>query len=156
MIIYSYIEYQPAELLFVITSEVLCPMKINERLKVIRTFKGYSQEEMAEKLGYSLSGYAKIEHGKTSLNFSKLERIAELMGVDLQKLLGINEGNMFNVAENCTHGNLAHCTILSESQCAHELEKSHLLLQERDKEIENLKQQIEQLKEINMLLKSQK
>jgi len=134
-------------------------MKINERLKIIRKFKGYSQEEMAEKLGYSLSGYAKIEHGKTNLNFSKLERIAELMGVDLQKLLGINEGNMFNVAENCTHdnhGNLVHCTILSESQSAHELEKSHLLLQERDKEIENLKQQIEQLKEINMLLKSQK
>jgi transcriptional regulator with XRE-family HTH domain len=131
-------------------------MKIHEKLRIIRMFKGYSQEEMAEKLSYSLSGYAKIERGEVELSVNKLENIAELMGIDLQKMLGINEGNMFNVAENCTHGNLAHCTILSESQCAHELEKSHLLLQERDKEIENLKQQIEQLKEINMLLKSQK
>ncbi len=131
-------------------------MKIHEKLRIIRMFKGYSQEEMAEKLSYSLSGYAKIERGEVELSVNKLENIAELMGVDLQKMLGINEGNMFNVAENCTHGNLAHCTILSESQCAHELEKSRLLLQERDKEIENLKQQIEQLKEINMLLKSQK
>jgi len=131
-------------------------MKIHEKLRIIRMFKGYSQEEMAEKLSYSLSGYAKIERGEVELSVNKLENIAELMGIDLQKMLGINEGNMFNVAENCTHGNLAHCTILSESQCVHELEKSHLLLQERDKEIENLKQQIEQLKEINMLLKSQK
>lgn len=140
-------------------------MKIHEKLRIIRMFKGYSQEEMAEKLSYSLSGYAKIERGETDLSFNKLENIAETMGVDLQKILGLNEGNIFNVAENCTHSNhnyehtnyLAHCTvILSETQCAHELEKSHLLLQERDKEIENLKQQIEQLKEINILLKSQK
>lgn len=136
-------------------------MKIHEKLRIIRMFKGYSQEEMAEKLSYSLSGYTKIERGETDLSVNKLENIAELMGIDLRKLLSVDEGNMFNVAENCTHGNLAnnltHCTILlSETQCAHELEKSHLLLQERDKEIENLKQQIEQLKEINILLKSQR
>jgi len=131
-------------------------MKIHEKLKIIRMFKGYSQEEMAEKLSYSLSGYTKIERGETDLSVNKLENIAELMGIDLQKLLGMNEGNVFNVAENCTHSNLARVILLSETQCAHELEKAHLLLQERDKEIENLKQQIEQLKEINDLLKSKK
>jgi transcriptional regulator with XRE-family HTH domain len=139
-------------------------MKIHEKLRIIRMFKGYSQEEMAEKLSYSLSGYAKIERGETDLSINKLENIAELMGIDLQKILGLNEGNIFNVAENCTHShsnlahnNLTHCTILlSETQCAHELEKAHLLLQERDKEVENLKQQIEQLKETNALLKSKK
>ena len=131
-------------------------MKIHEKLRIIRMFKGYSQEEMAEKLSYSLSGYAKIERGEVELSVNKLENIAELMGIDLQKLLGMNEGNVFNVAENCTHSNLARVILLSETQCAHELEKAHLLLQERDKEIENLKQQIEQLKEINDLLKSKK
>jgi transcriptional regulator with XRE-family HTH domain len=131
-------------------------MQVRQKLKTMRLFKGWSQEQMAEKLGYSLSGYTKIERGKTNLSLNKLEKIAELLEMDLQKLLGVNKGNLFSVAENCTHGNLAHCTILpSENECGHELEKAHLLLHERDKEIENLKQQIAQLQEINQLLKSQ-
>ncbi len=132
-------------------------MKIHERIKIIRLFKGWSQEEMAEKLGYSLSGYTKIERGETDLNIPKLEKIAEIMGIDLEKLLGMNEANIFNLAENLTltHSNLAHhCTlVLSESQCSHELERARLLLQERDKEIEYLRQQIMQLQEINKLLR---
>ena len=35
-----------------------------------------------------------------------------------------------------------NATLLSESQCANELEKARLLLQERDKEIEYLKKMI--------------
>lgn len=132
-------------------------MKIHERIRVIRVFKGWSQEEMAEKLGYSLSGYTKIERGETDLNIPKLEKISDIMGISLEKLLGINEANIFNLAENLTltHSNLAHhCSIvLTESQCAQELEKARLLLQERDKEIEYLKQQITQLQEINQLLR---
>jgi transcriptional regulator with XRE-family HTH domain len=137
-------------------------MKVHDKLKVMRLFKGWSQEEMAEKLGYSLSGYTKIERGETDLNISKLEKISETMGIDLDKLLGMNESNVFNLAANatlnCTQNNLApHCTIiLSEAQCAHELEKCQLLLQERNKEIEQLKQQIIQLQEINALLKESK
>jgi hypothetical protein len=45
-------------------------------------------------------------------------------------------------------------TLLSESQCGYELEKSHLIIQQKDREIENLKEQIAQLKEINALLKN--
>jgi len=130
-------------------------MQVRQKLKTMRLFKGWSQEQMAEKLGYSLSGYTKIERGETNLSLNKLEKFAELLGMDLQELLGVNKGNIFTLSENCSH-NLAHCTVLpSENECGHELEKAHLLLQERDKEIENLKQQIAQLQEINQLLKSQ-
>ncbi|TAN51058.1 MAG: XRE family transcriptional regulator [Methylococcaceae bacterium] len=128
-------------------------MQVHEKLRVMRQFKGWSQEELAEKIGYSVSGYAKIEHGETDINISKLEKIAEVLGVNLQQLLGLSEGNVFNVAENC-HYNLPQGSIvLTETQCAHELEKSRLLLQERDKEIGYLKQENERLKEICALLK---
>lgn len=46
---------------------------------------------MAEKLGCSLSAYAKIERGETELNYSKLEKIAKVMELDLQQLLGLSE-----------------------------------------------------------------
>jgi transcriptional regulator with XRE-family HTH domain len=129
-------------------------MEIHEKLKILRLCKGWSQDDMAEKLGYSLNGYAKIERGETELKVDKLEKIAETVGVNLQQLLGMNEKNVFNLIDNFSsqHGNI----YLSETQCVYELEKSNLLLKERDKEIENLKQQIAQLQEINRLLKGEK
>lgn len=129
-------------------------MQIYEKLKIMRILKGWSQEELAQKLGYSVNGYARIERGETDINLAKLERIAKVMGLDLQKLLGLNEGNVFNLAENCNPTNLAQCNILlTETQCAYELEKAHLLLRERDKEISYLKEENNQLKEIIELLK---
>ncbi|MBK1642798.1 hypothetical protein CKO12_13145 [Chromatium okenii] len=129
-------------------------MHIHEKLKVMRHYKGWSQEEMAEKLGYSLNGYAKIERGETDVKVDQLSRIVEALGTDLQHFLSLNDNNVFNLVESCNHhNNNSHGNIfLTETQCAHELEKAHLLLQERDKEIENLKQQISQLKQINALL----
>lgn len=129
-------------------------MQIYEKLKVMRMLKGWSQEKLAEKLGYSLNAYARIERGETDINLRKLERIIKTMGVDLQQLLGLDERNVFNLAENCNSPNLAQCNILlTETQRAHELEKARLLLQERDKEINYLKEENKQLKEFIELLK---
>ena len=128
-------------------------MHIHEKLKVMRHYKGWSQEEMAEKLGYSLNGYAKIERGETNIKVEKLGKFAAIFGVDIEQLLNLNDKNVFNLVESCNHSNISHGNIvLTETQCGHELEKALLLLQERDKEIENLKQQISQLKQINALL----
>ena len=101
-------------------------MRLHEKLKFLRTFKGWSQEELADKLGLSVNGYAKIERGETDMNLSRQEQIAEALGVELTQLLNLNEGNVFNVIENCSN-NLSHGNIfLTETQCAHELEKAQL------------------------------
>jgi len=128
-------------------------MRTHEKLRVIRTFRGWSQDEMAEKLGYSVNGYAKIERGETQIKADKLETIAEAMGVDFKQLLDLNEKNVFNIIDNCSsqyHGNI----YLTETQCAHELEKSQLLLKEREKEIGYLKEENIRLKEIIALMKN--
>ena len=115
-------------------------MPVHKQLKAVRLLKGWSQEKMAEKLGYSKNGYAKIE------------RMAKLLDVDFQELLGMKEGNIFNV-ENWTHGNnVRYNIVLSETECAHELEKATLLLQERDKQINHLTEENAQLKKIIELL----
>lgn len=60
----------------------------------------------------------------------------------------------------CPNAKLIHAQsgsiVLSETECAHELEKSQLLLGERNKEIKLLKQQITHLQETNALLKASK
>jgi transcriptional regulator with XRE-family HTH domain len=130
-------------------------MQIHEKLRVMRQCKNWTQEELAEKLGWSVKGYAKIERGEVGVKLDKLAKVAEVFGVDIQEFVDTKEKTVFNFAENCTQqGNNIHCIVLSETQCAHELEKAQLLLQERNREIENLKQQIAQLQEINTLLRS--
>ncbi len=128
-------------------------MKTHEKLRAIRVLNDWSQDEMAEKLGYSVNGYAKIEQGKTQIKADKLAQIAEILGMDFQQLLDLNEKNVFNTIEHFSsqYGNI----YLTETQCAHELEKSQLLLKERDKEINGLNEQIAQLKEIITLMKKQ-
>jgi len=128
-------------------------MPVHKQLKAVRLLKGWSQEKMAEKLGYSKNGYAKIERGEAGVNLAKIERMAKLLDVDFQELLGMKEGHIFNVVENCTHahGN-RYNIVLSETECAHELEKATLLLQERDKQINHLTEENAQLKKIIELL----
>ncbi|MEY4768695.1 MAG: hypothetical protein RL637_1334 [Pseudomonadota bacterium] len=135
-------------------------MEVHEKIRVMRLFKGLTQQKMADELGYeSVHGYAKLERGEIDPTIGKLKEVAKVLNVTLQDLLGLNQANIVNVAERSL--NWMHCnndwqnvTLLSESQCGYELEKSHLIIQQKDREIENLKEQIAQLKEINALLKN--
>ncbi len=44
-------------------------MKFHEKIRFMRQSKNWSQEDMADKLGMSVAGYAKIEQGRTDANF---------------------------------------------------------------------------------------
>lgn len=43
-------------------------MVSNEKIRVLRKMNQLSQEEMAEKMNMSRSGYAKLERGESNLN----------------------------------------------------------------------------------------
>lgn len=50
-------------------------MNVNEKVRFLREAQGWSQEEMAEKVGLSVHGYAKIERGETQLSIPRLRQI---------------------------------------------------------------------------------
>ena len=130
-------------------------MQIHEKLRVMRQCRGWTQEEIADKLGWAVNSYAKIERGETDVRLDKLKKLAKVMDVNVDDLINCSEKTVFNYAEKFNHGNNEHCmVVLSETQRAHELEKTQLLLKERDKEIEHLKKQILQQEEIISLLKN--
>lgn len=136
-------------------------MDVHEKIKVMRLFKDLTQAEMAEKLGYeSVQGYAKLERGETDPTIGKLQEIARVLSVSLQDLLGLNESNVIHIAGNCcqhiryNHSQNVTLTLLTETECAHELEQSRVLLQERDKEIEHLKTENGLLREVVELTKA--
>ena len=61
-------------------------LKIRKR----RNELDYSQEYMAQQLEISQPAYAKLESGDTKINIKRLERIAEILTVDITDLLDGN------------------------------------------------------------------
>jgi transcriptional regulator with XRE-family HTH domain len=74
-------------------------MKVHEKIRFMRQSKGWSQEEMADKLNLSVNGYANIERGETDVQISRLEKIAETFGMELLELLSFGEKNVFYLAD---------------------------------------------------------
>ncbi len=132
-------------------------MDISEKIKRMRILKGWSQEELAEKINLSSNGYAKIERGERDMNLTRLQQIADALNIELIQLLSLNEKNVFtNIVDNGSTGNKFSQggIVLTETECGHELEKAQLLLAERNKEIDYLKKENERLQEIIGLLKA--
>lgn len=116
----------------------------------MRQLKGYSQEDIAEKLGMSVKGYSDIERGKTNLQMNRLEEIAQILGVDTLELLSFGEKNVF--CQNIqTVKNNDQNNFLGDSQA--QIEKYQLIVEQKDKEISLLNTQINQLNEQVLQLK---
>jgi transcriptional regulator with XRE-family HTH domain len=65
-------------------------MKLAQRLRIIRTLKGLSQENIAHELGMSQSAYSQIERKAGECKFSTLERIAQVLGVSAAFLVDVD------------------------------------------------------------------
>ncbi|NJO14508.1 MAG: helix-turn-helix domain-containing protein [Thioploca sp.] len=131
-------------------------MEISERIKFMRLFKGWSQDEMAAKLHMALSGYAKIERGETDIPFSRLKQIAKTFEIELSHLIGLNEKNVFNVTGNHdTHDNSSIINIYpcEISRLQHENEKLRIIIEQKDKEIEQKDKEIALLQQQNIDLR---
>ena len=60
---------------------------LKENLTMLRSINGYSQEEIAERIGISRQAYAKWESGATIPDVEKCRRLAEVYGVTVDALL---------------------------------------------------------------------
>ncbi|MEN9849451.1 MAG: hypothetical protein RL368_2191 [Pseudomonadota bacterium] len=121
-------------------------MRLHEKIGFIRNLKGLNQEEMAEKLNMSESGYAKIEQGKTKLQNPRLEKIATALGVELKDLMNFDDKTVFITSQD------NNFQIIQDSY-ASSLEKYKFMVEQKDKEITLLKQQIEDLRSMLDFLK---
>lgn len=60
---------------------------LKENLIMLRNIHGFSQEEIAEKIGISRQAYAKWENGVTVPDIEKCMRLAEVYGVTIDSLV---------------------------------------------------------------------
>lgn len=74
-------------------------MNIGDRIRLKRNEKGWSQRDLAAKMGYSNhSTVGKVETGKVDLPQSKVVQFAEVLGVSVAYLMGWEETQKKNDA----------------------------------------------------------
>ncbi len=85
-------------------------MKVNEKIRFMRESKSWSQEEMASKLGMSITGYSKIERGETRLTIPKLEQIVEVFDTDILELISLGENKVVYIQDSDNSINIINPT----------------------------------------------
>ena len=64
---------------------------LKENISMLRNVNGYSQEEVAEKIGISRQAYAKWEKGETVPDVERCQKLADLYGVTIDSLVNYSD-----------------------------------------------------------------
>ncbi|MDO4776149.1 MAG: helix-turn-helix transcriptional regulator [Cardiobacteriaceae bacterium] len=128
-------------------------MKVNDKVRMMRELRSWSQEEMAHRLGMSTNGYAKLERGETRLNIPKLEQIAEVFDIDLSDLLAVNERSVIClISENSQHSSNFYG---ASQELSAEVERLRLMIAHKDELLAQQAREIETLRTLAALLQPQ-
>ncbi len=132
-------------------------MSVHEKIKLVRQSKGLTQEEVAEKLNMSVSGYGDIERGDSDLKLSKLEKIADLFGLSINDLFNLNDKGVLNLSckQNKSNWHISSNS-LDYLQVKTELEKQLLIVELKDKELTMKDREVLYLKELLEIYKHPK
>lgn len=128
-------------------------MKVNDKVRMMRELRSWSQEEMAHRLGMSTNGYAKLERGETRLNIPKLEQIAEVFDLGLGDLLTVNERSVIClISENSQHSSNFYG---ASQELSAEVERLRLMIAHKDELLAQQAREIETLRTLAALLQPQ-
>ncbi len=129
-------------------------METYEKIKMMREMNQWTQEDVAEKLGMSTTGYAKIERGQTNVSVEKLKQIAQIFNINIAQLLDDNEKLVIcSIGDN--HSNYNNYFGMNEKLIAQN-EKQQLEIQLKDELLKQKDAEITALKELIGLLKGTK
>ena len=112
-------------------------MSVNEKIRLVREAKGWTQEDVADKLQMSNNGYGDIERGETDIKLSRLLQLAELFEMKPAELFESsdkisNVNFKINRQRNSFYVNSPN-----------EIETQKFIIEQKDKEIALLKRIIE-------------
>ena len=64
---------------------------LGKKIRLLRHQKGWSQEDVPQRLDISIPAFSKIETGITDVNLSRLNQISKLFGLSLVQLLSTTD-----------------------------------------------------------------
>lgn len=117
--------------------------QIGNKIRRLRENKGFSQEDMAEKLQISRSAYSRIESGETNSWVNHIEKLCKELDMKVEDLLINSDNNINNNQDNASavQANTQQDTHITIN---HLSEKVIELYEER---IDELKERVKQLEE---------
>lgn len=126
-------------------------LTVKKNIEKLRKEIGLSQEEVAEKLGISVTSYRKFEKGPTSIINSKVFAIAKILNVSDKDLLLCDDSYENYLQQKVTL--LQEEFVLKESKEVSILKEQLLILQEENK---HLKAWLDDKDEIIRMLRAKK
>lgn len=130
-------------------------MELHEKIRLMRELNHWTQEELAEKLNISPSGYAKIERGENSVNVERLEQIANVFNIDVWQLMKPDDKTYVLQIINKDNQTISESSsaIFSVNSNTAEVEKLELIVQYQKELLAQKDKDIVRLEEIIGLLK---
>ncbi|OOR87805.1 transcriptional regulator [Moraxella caviae] len=120
-------------------------MALHDNIRKLREQKQWSQEYMAEQLGLSKNGYAKIERGESRPSLDRLEQITAVFGISMTDLFNDERQSITLISENSQHSSNYYN---SDQALARENEKLQLILNHKDEIIAQKNEQISTLQSL--------
>lgn len=115
-----------------------------DTIRELREQRNWTQEYMADKLGLTRNGYAKIERGESTPSLERLDEIAKVLDVRVIELLKLdNQQFICQISEN--HSNNYYN---SDETLKHEIEKLKLIIAHKDEIIQQKDEYIQVLKKM--------
>lgn len=125
---------------------------IGDKIRLIRTLKGLSQENMAAMLNISLMTYGDIERNKKDVPINRLNEIATILGVSIQDILALGE-SVNNFFDKCSQNAMFNQNVSQFNNANEQL----LVLQLENAKLENEKLRLEKEKlELELQLQKNK
>ncbi len=128
-------------------------MGMHDKIRMMRELHQWSQEDMAEKMNMSPSGYAKIERGETRLQYDKLVQIAQIFNISLADLVDSEKGVIFCMNDNSDYIYTNYGS--SNEGLSFEIEKLKLQLAHKDELLSQKDKELESLRKMLSLLEKQ-
>lgn len=125
-------------------------MQTHDKIRTLREAQKITQEEFAEKLSMSASGYSKIERGETQLNINRLQQIADILSVSVFDLMP-NSGGIIQTLNGAYHFNGTFNQYGDTAK--QEIEKLQLTIEHLKQMLEQKDKEIEMQKELLTLYK---
>ncbi|MFI5158892.1 MAG: helix-turn-helix domain-containing protein [Sphingobacteriales bacterium] len=100
---------------------------VGKNIRTIRHQRGWSQEDVANRLGISIPAFSKIETGVTDINLSRLEQIANIYELNVVNLISLDAAPVEPQVSNI---NIAQKKILEREIEIANLQRKVILLYE--------------------------
>lgn len=130
-------------------------MNVGQRIKELRMRKGYSQENLAEMLGMTTNGYAKIEQDKTpNLSLIRFAQIAKALDSNVQELYSLGDKATHYIGTQNNNDSSTGINYVINQNMPQEFQKLQLENEHFKEKITSLEQRIKDLEEIINLMKN--